>query len=144
MVEVRDLIKSIVKGGTTVFLSSHLLHEVQQICSHVTIINRGVSLASGTLKEVTNQLTGTLTLHVEVIELNDPTVDIIKRMPFVAEVQREGQHLTIELNTLDDVRHLISQTITQNGGLIVHMVQSGRELEDIFLKLISGLEVREQ
>jgi len=40
MVEVRDMVKEIVKGGQTVFFSSHLLAEVQQICDHVSIINK--------------------------------------------------------------------------------------------------------
>ena len=142
MVEVRDLIKSIVKKGTTVFLSSHLLYEVQQICSHVTIINRGVSLASGTLEEVSNKLTGKTTLHLEVVGLKELTVDAIRRMPFVVEVLRNGQRLTIELSTTDDVRHQISQTITEMGGIIVHMVQTGRDLEDVFLQLISQSEAR--
>jgi ABC-2 type transport system ATP-binding protein len=52
MVEVREIVKEIAKEGTTVFLSSHLLHEVQQTCSEITIINRGISLASGTLEEI--------------------------------------------------------------------------------------------
>ncbi len=43
MVEVRELVKEIAKEGMTVFLSSHLLFEVEQICSHVTIIHKGVS-----------------------------------------------------------------------------------------------------
>jgi ABC-2 type transport system ATP-binding protein len=140
MVEVRDLIKAIVKEGVTVFLSSHLLHEVQQICSHVTIINRGVSLASGTLEEVSNQLTRAPTLHLEVIDLNDSAIEGIKRMPFVDEVLREGQCLTIVLNTLDDMRRLISQTVTERGGVIIHMVQRGRDLEDTFLQMVSKSE----
>src|SRR5437879_6998416 len=52
MVEVRDMVKGIVKGGQTVFFSSHLLAEVQQICDHVTIINNGLTLFSGTLEDI--------------------------------------------------------------------------------------------
>ena len=47
MVEVRELVKAISKEGMTVFVSSHLLFEVEQICSHVTIINRGASVGFG-------------------------------------------------------------------------------------------------
>jgi ABC-2 type transport system ATP-binding protein len=136
MVEVRDLIQSIVKEGTTVFLSSHLLHEVQQICSHVTIINRGISIASGTLAEVTNKLTTTPILYVEVIGLHNALVDALHALTCVANVQREGQHLTITLNTSEDVRSQISQLITQQGGVIIQMIQRGNELEDVFLQLI--------
>ncbi len=52
MVETREMMKEIAKEGVTIFLSSHLLHEVEQICTHVTIINKGVAVASGTLEEI--------------------------------------------------------------------------------------------
>src|SRR6266567_772596 len=55
MVEVRDMVKGIVKGGQTVFFSSHLLAEVQQICDHVSIINNGNMLFTGTLDEVASK-----------------------------------------------------------------------------------------
>src|SRR5947199_8598061 len=48
MVEVRNMVKEIVKSGTTVFFSSHLLAEVQQVCDHVTVIHLGVMRYSGT------------------------------------------------------------------------------------------------
>lgn len=142
MVEVRDIIQSIVKEGTTVFLSSHLLHEVQQICSHVTILNRGVALASGTMTEVANKLTKASTLHVEVMGLNAALVEGIQQLAFVSEVRRDDQRLTIVLNTADDVRSQLSQLITQGNGIIVHMVQRGRDLEDVFLQLITESEGR--
>jgi ABC-2 type transport system ATP-binding protein len=56
MVEVRELVKAISKGGMTVFVSSHLLFEVEQICSHVTIINRGQALVSDTLENVSRMV----------------------------------------------------------------------------------------
>ena len=58
MVEVRELVKAISKEGMTVFVSSHLLFEVEQICSHVTIINRGQALVSDTLEKVSGMISG--------------------------------------------------------------------------------------
>jgi ABC-2 type transport system ATP-binding protein len=140
MVEVRDLIQSIVKEGTTVFLSSHLLHEVQHICSHVTIINRGISLASGTLAEVANKLVTAPILQVEVVGLHNAMVDALHALKCISQIRRDDQHLTITLNTADDVRSQISQLITQQGGVIVQMIQRGNELEEVFLQLIAESE----
>lgn len=142
MVEVRDLIKSVVKKGTTVFLSSHLLYEVQQLCSHVTIINRGMSLASGTLEEISSEISQKTVLQLEVINLKDKLVKTITGIPFVTKVVRESKNLTIELNTAEDVRFQISKKIAEMGGVIVSMVQKGRGLEDVFLQLISESEAR--
>jgi len=137
MVEVRELIKGIAKEGMTVFISSHLLFEVEQICSHVTIIHRGVSLVSDTLQNVSNKLSGPATLQVEVAKLSDAIVETVKKLPFVSNVTKDGNTLTIELKTSDDVRPQVSQKITESGGVIVSMSLKGQTLEEVFMQLIT-------
>jgi ABC-2 type transport system ATP-binding protein len=140
MVEVRDLIKSIAGHGRTVLLSSHLLYEVEQMCTHVTIVNRGVSLASGPIEEVTKSLSGKTSLEIEIVNMSDSIEEAIRRMPFVSSLTRRDKHLSIQLQTGDDVRSQISQSIASNGGIIVHMAQRGNDLESVFLQLVSKSE----
>ena len=137
MVEVRELVKGIAKEGVTVFISSHLLFEVEQICSHVTIIHRGVSLVSDTLQNVSSKLSGPATLHVEVTKLSEGIVEAVKKLPFVSNLTQEGNTLMIELKTSDDVRPQVSQEITKSGGVIVSMNQKGRTLEEVFMQLVT-------
>ena len=47
MKDVRELVRELGKGGTTVLLSSHLLHEVEQVCNRAVIINRGRTVIEG-------------------------------------------------------------------------------------------------
>ncbi|MDH5788564.1 MAG: ABC transporter ATP-binding protein [Candidatus Bathyarchaeota archaeon] len=137
MVEVRELVKRIAKEGMTVFISSHLLFEVEQICSHVTIIHRGVSLVSDTLQNVSNKLSGPTTLQIEVAKLSDAIVETVKELPFVSNVSQDGNTLIIELKTRDDVRPQISQEITKSGGVIVSMSLKGPRLEEVFMQLVA-------
>jgi ABC-2 type transport system ATP-binding protein len=137
MVEVRELVKGIAKEGVTVFISSHLLFEVEQICSHVTIIHRGVSLVSDTLQNISNKLSGPTTLQVEVAKLSDAIVETVKELPFVSNVSQDGNTLIIELKTRDDVRSQVSQEITKSGGVIVSMSLKGQTLEEVFMQLIT-------
>jgi len=137
MVEVRELVKGIAKEGVTVFISSHLLFEVEQICSHVTIIHRGVSLVSDTLQNISNRFSGSATLLIEVAKLTDSIVKTAKELPFVSNVSRDGNMLIIELKTRDDVRSQISQEITNSGGVIVSMSLKGQTLEEVFMQLIT-------
>jgi ABC-2 type transport system ATP-binding protein len=137
MVEVRELVKGIAKEGVTVFVSSHLLFEVEQICSHVTIIHRGVSLVSDTLQNVSNKFSGPTILHVEVAKLSEAIVQKVKELPFVSSVSEDGNKLIIELKTRDDVRSQISQEITNSGGVIVSMSLKGSTLEEVFMQLVT-------
>jgi ABC-2 type transport system ATP-binding protein len=137
MVEVRELVKTMAQEGMTIFVSSHLLFEVEQVCSHVTIINRGTSLVSDTLQNVSSMLSGPTTLQVEVAKLSDTIVEAVKKLSFVANVSHSGNTLSIELKTRDDVRPQVSQEITKSGGVIVSMSLKGQTLEDVFIQLIS-------
>lgn len=53
--EVRDLVRSLGSAGHTVFISSHLLHEIEQVCDSVAIINKGQLIAQGDVSELLNQ-----------------------------------------------------------------------------------------
>ena len=136
MVEVRELIKGVVKAGMTVFLSSHLLFEVQQVCSHVTIINRGVALVSDTIENVSHKIKGPATLQIEVAKLTKTLVENLRKLPFVTDVKTENNKLNISLGTQDDVRPQVSETITGSGGTIISMNLTGQSLEDVFVQLI--------
>jgi len=140
MVEVRELIKSVLKEGMTVFLSSHLLFEVQQVCSHVTIINRGVALVSDTIENVSHKIKGPATLQIEVTKLTETLVENLKKLPFVTDVKTENNKVTITLGTQDDVRPQVSETITSSGGTIVSMNIIGQSLEDVFVQLVGRAE----
>jgi ABC-2 type transport system ATP-binding protein len=137
MVEVRELVKAIAKEGRTVFVSSHLLFEVEQVCTHVTIINRGEALVSDTLQNVSGKISGPVTLQVEVAKLSNAIINAVKNLPFVAEVTQSGNTLSIDLKTHDDVRPQVSQEITKVGGIIVSMSLQRQSLEGVFMQLIS-------
>jgi len=137
MIEVRELVKAISKEGMTVFLSSHLLFEVEQICDHVTIINKGSVLASDTLQNVSSMLSGPAMIHIELAILSDAVIAAIKMLPFVGGVWKTGTTLSIEVKSHDDVRAQLSKEVTGAGGVIVGMSQKTSSLEDVFIQLVS-------
>ncbi|MCS7119638.1 MAG: ABC transporter ATP-binding protein [Nitrososphaerota archaeon] len=137
MVEVRELVKNMAKEGRTIFLSSHLLFEVEQVCTHVTIIHKGVALASSTLQNIVGNLSGHPILEVELAKPSEEVVESLKNLPFISSVEKDGNMLTIKLKTRDDVRSEVSQQITKAGGVIVSMSLKGQTLEEYFMQLIA-------
>lgn len=137
MVEVRDIIKSISREGMTIFMSSHLLNEVEQVCDHATIIDHGVSLVSGTLQSLSDALSGMLEIEVEVTSLTDSIVDALKALPQISAVTASGNRVRLESTGRDDIRPIVSREITDHGGMIIGMNTRGLGLEDIFVKLVA-------
>jgi ABC-type multidrug transport system ATPase subunit len=142
MVEIREIMKEMAKEGVTIFLSSHLLHEVQQVCTHVTIINKGVAIASGTLKQISAKVGGPLAIEAEVDKLSEAVIKKVKELPFVTNVVKDGKKLSVEVKTRDDVRSQVSQAITAAGGIVISMNLKGESLEDIFMNLLGKSEKR--
>ncbi len=137
MVEVRELMKSISQEGITVFISSHLLFEVEQVCTDVTIINRGSVLVSDSLENVSGMLKAPALLHVEVAAMSAEVGTAVKNLTYVSSVVLTGNLLRIQLVTHEDVRAEISQAITKAGGVIIGMGQQTSNLEDVFVQLIA-------
>jgi len=137
MVEVREIMKEMAKEGVTIFLSSHLLHEVEQVCTHVTIINKGVAIASGTLEQISAKVKGPLTIEAEVDKLSKNVIKKVKELPFVANVSKDEKKLLVEVKTRDDVRSQVSQAITAGGGIVTSMNLKGESLEDVFMDLLA-------
>jgi len=137
MVEVRELMKGIAKQGTTVFLSSHLLSEVEQVCTDVTIINRGTMLASDTLQNVSGMLHGPSILQVGLESITPEVVRAVEALPFVKGVSQSINTLVISLDSKEDVRAQVSRAVTRAGGVIVAMSMKGHDLEEVFIQLIS-------
>ena len=135
MVEVRDMVKGIVKGGQTVFFSSHLLAEVQQICDHVTIINFGNMLFTGTLDEVTTKAGPNRRLVIEVQKSSDAILQALKTLTF-ATVEATNNTYTLALKTTNDVRADVSRAVSNAGGVILRMEEQGGGLEDAFMNLV--------
>ena len=137
MVEVRELIRNIAKEGITVFLSSHLLFEVEQVCTNVTIINKGVALVSDTIENVSLKTKSPTIIQIELTDLTKTVIENLKKLPYVEEVKTENNKLMLPLKTTEDVRAQISQTVTSSGGTIIAMSLSGHTLEDVFVQLVS-------
>ena len=136
MVEVRDLVKTISKEGMTVFLSSHLLFEVEQLCDHVTIINLGSMLVSDTPQNISHQL-GPAMIHIELVDLSAEVIAAVKRLNFVSGTWKTDNTLLVQANTYNDIRAQVSQAVTGAGGVIVGMSQKNANLEDIFIQLVT-------
>jgi ABC-2 type transport system ATP-binding protein len=127
--EIRHLIRQLGEEGSTVFLSSHLLSEIEQVCSHVGVMHRGKLLMQGMLEELRAGAVPKLR-----VEVDDPARagELLAGLG-MADIAREGNQLVGALNGLapeDCCRHLVE------AGIGVRMlIKEQRSLEDAFVAL---------
>jgi ABC-2 type transport system ATP-binding protein len=130
---VREVLQAIAATGRTVLVSSHLLSEVEQTCSHVAVMSRGRMVAQGTVDEL---LADEGMVRVEVAGDDIARArGVIAGLPGVVSVVPEDGALVVELGGLSRAE-VVSALVT--AGVAVLGVASRRRLEDVFLELLGG------
>ena len=126
--DVREIIRGLGERGTTVFLNSHLLSEVEQVCHRVAIVDRGRVVAEGTLDE----LLGGDTVRIRVTDLDRAAKTGLSRF---GQLDDEGDWLVIRGIDTERVPELVADIVRLGGR--VHAVEPRHEsLEDRFLRLL--------
>ncbi|MEU3986652.1 CocE/NonD family hydrolase [Streptomyces sp. NPDC026672] len=149
--EMREVMIRYAAGGRTVIVSSHLLSEVEQSCTHLVVMDRGRLVQAGPVAEIVG--TGDTLLVGLATDVSDPLVEKVAALPGVDSALRTEDGLLIRLTPSDD--HLPPGTATGPGGaggsaaarLLTELVRlevpvsslgPHRRLEDAFLTLIGG------
>ena len=129
MAEVRDLIHSLGTGGRTVMLSSHLLHEVEQVCDSVAILSKGKLIAQGKVDDLVHSRGG------ERVRLrttdNARAVEVLSELDWVAEVTMEGESVVVTAPSERSPE--LSIALGQSEVYVTEMVAEEMSLEQYFL-----------
>jgi ABC-type multidrug transport system ATPase subunit len=133
MKEVRDLVRKLsAERQITIFLSTHLLSEVEQVATRMAVINRGELIAQGSVSELLDREPSDYSIQVWP---DDAALELVRKLPWVEvlssersklEVRVEGGHAS-ELN-----RFLMT------NGIEVTSFYPHRTLEDFFLRITRG------
>lgn len=127
MHDVRDLLRELAFQGVTIFLSSHLLHEVEQVCDHLAVLNKGKVVAQGAVREL---LGGRAWVRVRVSSPNE-AVPLLSALPGVDEVHLNGDY--VEVHGVPSEAVVVH--LTSNGVIPSEITNEQGDLESLFLEL---------
>jgi ABC-2 type transport system ATP-binding protein len=130
--DVREIIRGLASRGTAVFLNSHLLSEVEQVCDRVAVVDRGRVIASGTMDQL---LSGT-TVRVRAAGLEPG--DLSKLATF-GNIDHEGDQMTFTNLNVERVPELVA-AIVALGARVYEVAPRHQTLEDRFLQLLEEEE----
>jgi ABC-2 type transport system ATP-binding protein len=136
MREVRLLLRRLADGGTTVFVSSHLLAEVEAMCDRVGVLSRGRLVAEG---PPGNLRGGAEHLRIEV---GDPprAVAILRDLAGVAGIDGQGPVLRVHLDGATAAQ--VNAALVSGGVAVGALVPERDTLEDVFMSLVEGSGVQ--
>ncbi len=137
MAEIREIIKSLKKDGRLIFMSSHLLPEVTEVCDEVAMINRGNLLLYDSIENVSSKFTS----NSVVVEFLEPIEDVsrIEEMEHVKAVSPLSSYrLRIDFTGNSKAQHEILKSLLSQGYKVVSYRSETLALEKAYLKLIGG------
>ncbi len=131
---IRSIIQKIASNGTTILLASHLLDEVEKVCSHVVVIREGIKLYSGRVDEMTASHG---IIEIESKSAKNEVFSALKDIEGIESVQEEGERIFIRLNQEVSSGHLNRQ-LMEKGIELSHLVKRRPTLEQQFLSLTNN------
>jgi ABC-2 type transport system ATP-binding protein len=128
--QIRDIIRLIASQGTTILLASHLLDEVEKVCSHVLVLRFGEILYSGTVDGMTNQ-TGFFELQAD---NNSKLIDVLKNHIEVEKIEEIEGKIIVHFKKPFEAS-ILNRYLVEKGIYLNHLVFKKLSLEEQFLAL---------
>lgn len=142
--EIRELIKQLNREGKTIIMASHILDEVEKVCTHVAIIQKGVLRTVGTVDGVLNHTPDAESISVA-FEIAAHDMQALQRlvtgMPGVAGSQESDAGLVITCQA-DITAAQLNQYCFEKGVVLSHLIQKKKTLEMRFLEITGNTSDR--
>lgn len=128
--QIREIIKTIAQRGTTILLASHLLDEVEKVCSHVVVLRKGVNLFSGRVDEL---ISSNGFFELKTHQKGD-LLKLLETHPNFSHTKTENDLITAFLETPMEAEEF-NRLLFKNGIVLSHLVKRKESLEEQFLQL---------
>ncbi|MCB0685387.1 MAG: ABC transporter ATP-binding protein [Saprospiraceae bacterium] len=134
IVEIRNLIKKIAGTGKTIILASHLLDEVQKVCSHFMVLRQGTKLFQGSVKDA---LTDQSLIEVAAADMQY-LAEILVTYPGVEKVERRDDKLVFKASSMSTAQ--INHFLIEKKIVVSHLAKKNGNLEEEFLRILAKHE----
>ncbi|HJM17074.1 MAG TPA: ABC transporter ATP-binding protein [Candidatus Poseidoniia archaeon] len=133
---LRTLLLDLNKDGLTILLSSHILSEVQELCTDVGIINNGKMIRQESISKIVETVEKTaIKLSLRVNEFNNESEKLLQKKKGIEIIEKKdiGKHKTIILKLKEDLIPWVTDKLVANGINIFSIEPQNTTLEDVFL-----------
>jgi ABC-2 type transport system ATP-binding protein len=131
IIQIRDIINSIARSGTTIIVASHLLDEIEKICSHVIVLKRGTAIYSGSVDAMSNTK-GFFELKSDNTEL---LISALNQLNIFSSVKETNQLIIAQISE-DISASELNKKLFEKGVSLSHLQKKKESLETQFLELV--------
>jgi ABC-2 type transport system ATP-binding protein len=137
-VEMRELLRELGAMGKTIILSSHILHELAELCDSVGIIEKGTLVASGSLDTIKLQALQRRSLRIEILSNIENAKNLLEKQRGVSDIFTNKDHLEVEFQGDKEAMADLLNVLIHSGVRVTVFREMASDLEEIFLRLTKG------
>jgi ABC-2 type transport system ATP-binding protein len=138
-IEIRELLKELHRMGKTIVISSHILHELAELCSTIGIIERGELILHGPVQEITRRARMGTRVQIRVADKIDVAARVLSAMEQVKSVQMNGHALSVELKGDFHEFTFLARALLEKGFRLQELREEEVNLETAFMRLTKGI-----
>jgi ABC-2 type transport system ATP-binding protein len=137
-IEMRELLKELGRMGKTIIVSSHILHELAQVCTRIGIIEAGRLVAAGSLNDIYRQLSLKRVVHAQIANMDEAMLQRIRAIPGVAAVEPGVDRIAIRIHEDQIALEELSERLFAMGARLRMFQAEAMDMETAFMKLTEG------
>lgn len=135
IIQIREIISNIAKQGITIIIASHLLDEIEKICSHVIVLKEGNSIYCGRVDEMTSN-NGYFELKAD---NNTLLLNALNELQWFSSINQEGDLIKAQIRDDASVSaSAMNQKLAEKGIYLSHLTKKKLSLESQFLELVKN------
>lgn len=143
-VEIRELLIELAKMGKTIFFSTHILSDVDEVCTHVGIIEAGEMIIQGPIREIRSQIIPHRVITITLIDQVDEAKAAIAALPGVMTIKdldpvNNRPRIQVDYEGEDEGISSILQALTKKDISVVNFAEEESSLEKVFMKATRGI-----
>ncbi len=132
--EVLEFIRSLRAQGTTVFLSTHILNDVERVCDEVSILNEGSIILSDTLSNLRKDYIQPI-FDIEFQERPLEVKEKLQGMEWIEKILIKGHQLSVYVKDIDQAKYRLISMLPQENPILSYTLRKSN-LEDIFIRMV--------
>ena len=137
-VEMKEILMELATMGKTILISSHILHELSQICTSIGIIDSGKLIACGSVREISEKMSHSGKLKIKVLSDEEEAVKVLLEIPEIKAVSTASGIIDVDVAGRDDTYAEILKTLVEKGIKVVSFQPQESSLESVFMQLTEG------
>ncbi|MDF2628859.1 MAG: transporter ATP-binding protein [Symbiobacteriaceae bacterium] len=136
-VEMRELLHELHRMGKTILISSHILSELSEMCTHIGIVDQGRLVVSGPVQQVLRRA-GARLMEIRVAGDPETAAAAARSVPYVTDAQVENGLCRATVDGDEQAVASLLAALVQSGVPVIHFAEAQSKLEDVFMSITGG------